>query len=127
MKISRDPDTNFPGNGKSQNPEFPGKFPVPPSREETLIPSNASGLEHSCPWPREGLSLATRGSVLGKAILGLVFFFFSVLDLGLEPCVLDSTSDTYNKSIIFMLVVSKYSSNNIPTANKFKLNSDTQW
>ena len=44
MKISRDPDTNFPGNGKSQNPEFPGKFPVPPSREETLIDSNKSRL-----------------------------------------------------------------------------------
>ena len=36
------------------------------------------GLEHSCPWPRECLSLASD--------------FFCVLGLGLEPCVLDSTS-----------------------------------
>ena len=44
-------------------------------------------LETTCacvlgPWPRAFLSLASRVSVLGKAVLGL----------GLEPCVLDSTS-----------------------------------
>ena len=33
------------------------------------------------PWPREGLSWASK--------------FFCVLGLGLEPCVLDSTSDCY--------------------------------
>ena len=38
------------------------------------------------------LSLASRGSVLGKAVLGLGFF--CVLGIGLEPCVLDSTSAT---------------------------------
>ena len=27
---------NFPGNGKFQNPKFPGKFSVPTSREETF-------------------------------------------------------------------------------------------
>ena len=27
-----------------------------------------------CPWPRAFLSLASRGSVLGKAVLGLGFF-----------------------------------------------------
>ena len=27
-----------------------------------------------CPWPRAFLSLALRGSVLGKAVLGLGFF-----------------------------------------------------
>ena len=37
------------------------------------------------PWPSAFLSLASRGSVLGK----------TVLDLGLKPCVLDSTSDIY--------------------------------
>ena len=42
------------------------------------------GLEHSCPGPR-------RGSVLEKAVLGLGFF--CVLSFGLEPYVLDSTSD----------------------------------
>ena len=47
------------------------------------------GPEHSCPWPRAFLSLASRGSVLGKAVLGLEFFCV----LGREPCVLDSTSD----------------------------------
>ena len=41
------------------------------------------GLEHSCPWPREGLF--SEG-------LSLALDFFCVLGLGLEPCVLDSTS-----------------------------------
>ena len=44
------------------------------------------------PWPRSFLSLASRGPVLGKAVLGLDLGFFCVLGLGLEPCVLDSTS-----------------------------------
>ena len=35
QKISQDPD--FLENGKFQNPKFPGKFPVPTSREETLL------------------------------------------------------------------------------------------
>ena len=58
-------------------------------------------LENTCccvlgpwPWPRAFLSLASRGSVLGKAVLGLGFF--CVLGLGLEPCVLDSTSGHSN-------------------------------
>ena len=41
------------------------------------------GLEHSCPYPREGLS---------SERLSLASDFFCVLGLGLEPCVLDSTS-----------------------------------
>ena len=50
-------------------------------------------FENTCgcvlgPWPRAFLSLASRGSVLGKAVLGLGFFCV----LGLKPCVLDSTS-----------------------------------
>ena len=45
------------------------------------------------PWPRAFLSLVSRVSVLGKAVLGLGFFCV----LGLEPCVLDSTS-AYNIS-----------------------------
>ena len=71
-------------------------------------------LESTCacvlgpwPWPRAFLSLASRVSVLGKAVLGLesvcprkgcpwpwawLRIFFCVLGLGLEPCVLDSTS-----------------------------------
>ena len=44
------------------------------------------GLEHSCPWPRECLS---------SERLSLASDFFCVL--GLEPCVLDSTS-AYNIS-----------------------------
>ena len=44
------------------------------------------------PWPRAFLSLASRVSVLGKAVLGLGLGFFCVLGLGLESCVLDSTS-----------------------------------
>ena len=43
------------------------------------------GLEHSCPWPRECLSSE-------KLSLALASDFFCVLGLGLEPCVLDSTS-----------------------------------
>ena len=34
------------------------------------------GLEHSCPWPRAFPSLASRVSVLGKAVLGLGLGFF---------------------------------------------------
>ena len=52
-------------------------------------------LENSCalrPWHGALLSLALRGSVLGKSVLGLSLGFFCVLGLGLEPCVLDSTS-----------------------------------
>ena len=41
------------------------------------------GLEQSCPWPREGLSSE-------RLSLALASDFFCVL--GLEPCVLDSTS-----------------------------------
>ena len=41
------------------------------------------GLEHSCPWPREGLF---------SERLSLASDFFCVLGLGLEPSVLDSTS-----------------------------------
>ena len=43
------------------------------------------GLEHSCPWPRERLSSE-------RLSLALASDFFCVLGLGLEPCVLDSTS-----------------------------------
>ena len=50
------------------------------------------GLEHSCPWPRAFLSLASRGSVHGKAVIGLGLGFFCVFSLGFELCVLDSTS-----------------------------------
>ena len=42
------------------------------------------------PLPRAFLSLASRVSVLGTAVLNLGLGFFCVL--GLEPCVLDSTS-----------------------------------
>ena len=45
------------------------------------------GLEHSCPWPRECLS---------SERLSLASDFFCVL--GLEPCVLDSTSAFYREN-----------------------------
>ena len=45
------------------------------------------GLEHSCPWPRECLSSE-------RLSLALASDFFCVL--GLEPCVLDSTSGSYD-------------------------------
>ena len=49
------------------------------------------GLEHSCPWPRECLSLA------------LASDFFCVL--GLEPCVLDSTSGSMIHSILDLITM----------------------
>ena len=45
------------------------------------------GLEHSCPWPRKVLS-----SERLSLALALASDFFCVLGLGLEPCVLESTS-----------------------------------
>ena len=47
------------------------------------------GLEHSCPWPRKCLSSERLSLVLASD-------FFCVL--GLELCVLDSTSDNYCRS-----------------------------
>ena len=53
------------------------------------------GLEHSCPWPRECLS---------SERLSLASDFFCVL--GLEPCVLDSTSDYWVEfSPIFLICI----------------------
>ena len=55
----------------------------------TIAPvSLVFGLEHFCPWLREGLS--SEG-----LFLALTSDFFCVLGLGLEPCVLDCTSDFY--------------------------------
>ena len=50
------------------------------------------GLEHSCPWPRECLSSERLSLALA---LASDFFCVLGLGLGLEPCVLDSTSDNY--------------------------------
>ena len=52
------------------------------------------GLEHSCPWPRECLSSERLSLALA---LASDFFCVLGLGLGLEPCVLDSTSDLKNK------------------------------
>ena len=49
------------------------------------------GLEHSCPWPRERLSSERLSLALA---LASDFFCVLGLGLGLEPCVLDSTSGT---------------------------------
>ena len=70
----------------------------------TLAPvSLVLGLEHFCPWPPEGLSSERLSLALASSIsvLGLQKVcprkgcpwprIFCVL--GLEPCVLDSTSD----------------------------------
>ena len=56
------------------------------------------GLEHSCPWPREVLSSE-------RLSLALASGFFCVLGLGLEPCVLDSTSDTNTFLLLLQLVL----------------------
>ena len=58
------------------------------------------GLEHSCPWPRDGLS---------SERLSLASDFFCVLGLGLEPCVLDSTYG-YCFVFEFVLIVCLYHS-----------------
>ena len=51
------------------------------------------GLEHSCPWPRECLSSERLSLALA---LASEFFCVLGLGLGLEPCVLDSTSVYYD-------------------------------
>ena len=63
-------------------------------------------LENTCacvlgpwPWPRAFLSLASRVSVLGKAVLGLGLGLGFFCVLGLEPCILDSTSGNYTTSL----------------------------
>ena len=55
-------------------------------------------LEHSCPWPRQGLSSEGLSLALASdffCVLGLGLGFFCVLGLGLDPYVLDSTSAKY--------------------------------
>ena len=51
------------------------------------------GFDHSCPWPREGLSSESRS----------LASFFCVLGLGLERCFLDSISALRysNKTLFF--------------------------
>ena len=57
------------------------------------------GLEHFCPWPRECLSSE-------RLSLAFASDFFCVLGLGLEPCVLDSTSGHCNDKCANRSVVS---------------------
>ena len=71
----------------------PAKFFLTTFRAKTFflfllrpLPLCVLGLEHSCPWPRKGLH---------SERLSLASDFFCVLGLGLEPCVLDSTSAKY--------------------------------
>ena len=45
-----------------------------------------------CPWPRAFLFLASRGSVLGKAVLGLGLFLCPCTWPWPQDCFLDSTS-----------------------------------
>ena len=52
------------------------------------------GLEHSCPWPREGVFSQ-------DLFLALAVDFVSVIGLGLKPCVLDSTCDYLITNFIF--------------------------
>ena len=53
------------------------------------------GLEHFCPWPRECLSSE-------RLSLALASNFFCVLGLGIEPCILDSTSGNYDDLIVIL-------------------------
>ena len=59
-------------------------------REHFALVSLVLGLEHSCPWPRECLSSERLSLALA---LASDFFCVLGLGLGLEPCVLDSTSE----------------------------------
>ena len=54
------------------------------------------GLEHFCHWPREGLP---------SVGLSLALDYFCVLGLGLEPCVLDSTS-THHRLLLALVILS---------------------
>ena len=60
-------------------------------RRALALVSLVLGLEHSCPWPRECLSSK-------RLSLALASDFFCVL--GLEPCVLDSTSAPENLKLL---------------------------
>ena len=73
------------------------------------------GLEHSCPWPREVLSSE-------RLSLALASDFFTVLGLGLEPCVLDSTSAKHSADMcVFLLkqAVSFYNKHDTPVYATF--------
>ena len=56
------------------------------------------------PWPRPFLSLASRGSILEKSVFSLGFFRV----LGLEGCVLDSTSARRTHRSIFFCAYGIY-------------------
>ena len=64
------------------------------------------------PWPQPFLSLASRGSVFESRSLASASDFFRVL--GLEGCVLDSTSDSYITVALIVMekMVTKNNSNN---------------
>ena len=72
------------------------------------------GLEHSCPWPREGLSSE-------RLSLALASDFFCVLGLGLAPCVLDSTSVHFSPlAFSTFVLVSSSSTTSTTTTTHFK-------
>ena len=73
-----------------RTPEFSGKFTKFWSEDHFSIVSLVLifGLEHFGPWPRDGLPS------VGLS-LALASDFFCVLGLGLEPCVVGSTSGIY--------------------------------
>ena len=82
LSSSRGPD-NFRGLEASR--------PKPRPRTSKCVLEAKDVLEDSTS-ARAFLSLASRGSALGRAAMALASDFFCVLGLGLEPCVLDSTS-----------------------------------
>ena len=71
--------------------------------------------------------LGLRGSVLGRAVVGLGLGFFCVLGLGLEPCVLDSTSaghvvSSWNRTVTAMIIPAWW----LQTSGKFN-GQEFQW
>ena len=54
------------------------------------------GLDHSCPWPQEGISSKSQ-------FFALASNFFRVFGLGLEGCVLDSSSVMNDRHMLMVI------------------------
>ena len=77
------------------------------------------GLEHSCPWPRECLSSERLSLALA---LASDFFCVLGLGLGLEPCVLDSTSAANLPLLICLTAIMIYNKKQLLTTAAFSIN-----
>ena len=78
-----------------------------------FLESTCACVLGSWPWPRAFLSLASRVSLLGKAVLGLKFFCVLVL----ESCVLDSISDKHFIYIFYKNYAKRFWQSSMPLSN----------